>query len=203
MPGKIPEIEARNILLNYNGFNNQLLDWKRRFTTIKNFQLTRTQSEYVLKHHETVPRVARKYINIDTNFGEKLMETKHLVKPVEKIWCEKLLCESDKAYHIWGKVTENEKLYTMWIPKTSIIQEEKKLNREVDYSPYDIRPPMTHQKVAIERLLANDKYILADDMGLGKTTSAVIASLESNVKKVLIVCTATLKKNWEKEIQIY
>jgi Lhr-like helicase len=53
----------------------------------------------------------------------------------------------------------------------------------VDYNKYSARPPLEHQKVAIEKLLANNRYILADDMGVGKTTSAVIASLESEAKK--------------------
>ena len=203
MQNKIPEIEARDILLSYEGFNNQLLDWKEKFSKVKNFQLTRPQAEYVLKYHETVPRVAKKYLNISKNFASTIMESKHLTYVPEKIWCEKLLCESDKAYHIWGKVVETEKNYSLWLPKSSIIQEEKKLNREVDYSPYSHRAPMEHQKVAIEKLLANNKYILADDMGLGKTTSAIIASLEAKAKKVLIICPASLKINWEREISNY
>jgi SNF2 family DNA or RNA helicase len=203
MQNKIPEIEARDILLSYEGFNNQLLDWKEKFSKVKNFQLTRPQAEYVLKYHETVPRVAKKYLNISKNFASTIMESKHLTYVPEKIWCEKLLCESDKAYHIWGKVVETEKNYSLWLPKSSIIQEEKKLNREVDYSPYSHRAPMEHQKVAIEKLLANNKYILADDMGLGKTTSAIIAALESGAKKVLIICPASLKINWQREIDNY
>ena len=203
MQSKIPEIEARDILTNYEGFNNQLLEFKKKFLEVKNFKLTRPQAEYVIKYHEVIPRVAKKYINVASNFGEKLMEDKHLPKVPEKVWCEKLLCESDKAYHIWGRVTDSEKNYAMWLPKSSIIQEEKKLNREVDYSPYSKRPPMEHQKVAIEKLLANDRYILADDMGLGKTTSAIIASMESGVKKVLIICPASLKINWQREIENY
>jgi SWI/SNF-related matrix-associated actin-dependent regulator 1 of chromatin subfamily A len=203
MESKIPEIEARDILTNYEGFNNHLLEFKKKFLEVKNFKLTRPQSEYVIKYHEVTPRVAKKYINVASNFGEKLMEDKHLPKVPEKIWCEKLLCESDKAYHIWGRVNESEKNYSMWLPKSSIIQEEKKLNREVDYSPYSKRPPMEHQKVAIEKLLANDRFILADDMGVGKTTSAIIASMESGAKKVLIICPASLKINWQREIENY
>jgi SWI/SNF-related matrix-associated actin-dependent regulator 1 of chromatin subfamily A len=203
MQSKIPEIDARNILSTYEGFNNQLIEWKRKLIELKGFQLTRPQAEYVLKYHEVVPRVAKKYIHIVEGFGDKLMESKHLTKPPEKIWCEKLLCESEMAYHIWGKVFESEKNYSMWVPKSAIIQEEKKLNREVDYSPYDKRPPLPHQKTAIEKLLANDKFILADDMGLGKTTSAIIASLESGAKKILIICPASLKINWQREIENY
>lgn len=199
----IPEIEARDVLLTYEGSNNQLLEWKRRFNDVKNFKLTRPQSEYVLKYKDTTPKIARKYIGIVSNFGEKLMDEKLLTTAPDKIWCEKLLCESDKAYHIWGKILDSDKLSAFWLPKAAVIQPEKKLNREIDYSKYVSRPPMDHQKVAIEKLLANNKYILADDMGLGKTTSAVIASLESGARKILIVCPASLKINWEREIKNY
>jgi len=203
METMIPEIEARNILQEYNGFNNQLLDWKRKFIDVKNFKLTRPQAEYVIKYQNTIPKVAKKYVNIVSTFGEKLMEDKLLTKPVERIWCEKLLCESDKAFHIWGKINDSEQNHAMWVPKAAIVQEEKKLNRVIDYSKYDSRPPMEHQKVAIEKLLANNKFILADDMGLGKTTAAVIASIESGARKILIVCPASLKINWQREIKNY
>jgi SWI/SNF-related matrix-associated actin-dependent regulator 1 of chromatin subfamily A len=203
MSGMIPEIEAREALLIYEGSNNQLLEYKRKFTEVKNFKLTRPQAEYVLKYKDINPKVARKHINIVSTFGEKIQEEKLLPIPPEKIWCEKLLCESDKAYHIWGKILDSEQNSAFWLPKAAILQEEKKLNRVIDYSPYDNRPPMEHQKVAIEKLLANDKFILADDMGLGKTTAAVIASIEAGAKKVLIVCPASLKINWDREIKNY
>jgi len=203
MEKNIPEIEARDILLTYEGSNNVLLEYKRKFIDVKNFKLTRPQSEYVIKYKDTVPKVAKKYINIVSTFGEKIMEDRLLPYPPEKVWCEKLLCDSDKAFHIWGKIIETEQNHAMWLPKAAILQDEKKLNRVIDYSPYNNRPPMEHQKVAIEKLLANDKFILADDMGLGKTTAAVIASIETGAKKVLIVCPASLKINWDREIKNY
>ena len=203
MGKKIPEIEAREIVTGYTGYNNHILDLKGKFEKSKNYSLTRPQSDYIIKYHEIVPKVARKYISIAKSFGTKIQEDRLLMNPVEEIWVEKLLCESDKAYNIWGNINKDMKFISMWIPKASIIQEEKTLDREVDYSPYSHRPPMEHQKIAIEKLLANNKFILADDMGLGKTTSTVIASIESNVKKVLIVCPASLKINWKREIEEY
>jgi hypothetical protein len=44
------------------------------------------------------------------------MEERLLTTPPTKIWCEKLLCESDKAFHIWGKVLEVDQLNAMWLP---------------------------------------------------------------------------------------
>lgn len=199
----IPEIDAREIVLNYEGFNNHILELKRKFQTTNNFKLTRTQADYVLKYKDVTPKIARKHIEIVSTFGEKLMDDRLLTTPPKNIWCEKLLCESEKAYHIWGKIIESDKLNAFWLPKAAIVQPEKKLNRVIDYSKYSSRPLMEHQKVAVEKLLANDKFILADDMGLGKTTSAVIASLESNARKILIVCPASLKINWQREIKNY
>jgi len=203
METKIPEIEAKNILLEYDGSNNQLLEWKHKFLTAKNHKLSRTQSDYVLKYNQVIPKVARKNIKIVISFAERLMEEQLLSSPPETIWCEKLLCESEKAYHIWGKILDTQQNHAIWLPKSAIIQPEKTLKRVIDYSKYDNRPPMAHQIIAIEKLLCNNKFILADDMGVGKTTSAVIAALESDVKKVLIVCPATLKINWKREISMY
>ena len=203
MEKKIPEIEARDILITYEGSNNQLLEWKNKVLEPKSFTLTRPQADYVLKYQTTIPKIARKYITLVDTFAEKLMEQRLLPILPQQVWVEKLLCETDKAFHIWGKILEKEKLHAMWLPKSAILQDEKKLNRVIDYSPYNTRPPMEHQKVAIEKLLANNKYILADDMGLGKTTAAVIASLECGARKVLIVCPASLKINWQREITNY
>ena len=203
MGNLLPEIQAREIVTGYTGYNNHILDLKHKFERSKNYSLTRPQSDYVIKYHEVVQKVARKYLGIARSFGTKLQEDRLLMSPVEQVWVEKLLCESDKAYNIWGNLTKEMKPVSMWIPKASVIQEEKTLDREVDYSPYSHRPPMEHQKIAIEKLLANNKFILADDMGLGKTTSTVIASLESDIKKVLIVCPASLKINWKREIELY
>ena len=203
METMIPEIEAKNILLEYNGANNQLLEWKQKFIDIKSFRLSRTQAEYVQKYHEVKPKVARKYIDIVASFGEKLKEDKLLTKTPEKIWCEKLLCESDKAYHIWGKIFDSEHNHSLWLPKSSVLLPEKTIDREIDYSKYNVRPLFEHQKIAVERLLANDRYILADDMGLMKTGSSIVAAIESGAKKILIVCPASLKINWQREIKIY
>jgi SNF2 family DNA or RNA helicase len=203
METKIPEIVAREILLSYSGSNNHLLDLKKRLLDVKSFNLTRTQADYIIKYEKTIPKVAKKYIKIYESFAEKISEERLMPKVPEQIWVEKLLCETDKAYHIWGKILDHDNLYSFWLPKMAIIQEEKKLNRTIDYSPYDNRPPMEHQKIAVEKLLANERFILADDMGLGKTTAAVIAALESGAKKILIVCPASLKINWEREIKNY
>lgn len=63
----------------------------------------------------------------------------------------------------------------------------------LEYLPY--------QKAGIEFMATRTEILLADEMGLGKTIQAIglINALES-VKKVLIVCPASLKINWKNEL---
>lgn len=198
---KIPEVEARGILTGYNGANNFILDLKEKIKS-EYYNLTRNQSDYVIGNHDIVPKIARKKVKIDLYFSQELQEKKLLPKAPTEIWVEKILVTSDKAYHIWGKVIDSEKLYSFWVPKSQIVPTNSK-KVTVDYSPFNHRPPMEHQKPAIEDLLKNDMYILADDMGLGKTTSAVIASIVENPKCTLVICPASLKINWKREIENY
>ena len=198
----IPEVRAHRILETYEGSNNYILRIQKKFLTNKNFKITRNQCDYVIDYHEVVPKVARKWVDLDTYFSKKMMEDKLYTKEPKKVYIEKLLLEKDKSYHVWGKIFESEELHDFWLPKSAIpVNRERKV--EIDYSKYSQRPPLNHQKESIEKLVGNDKFILADDMGLGKTTSAVIAALEANLKKVLIVCPASLKINWKREIANY
>ena len=198
----IPEIKATRILENYEGYNNYILSIKNKMETKKHFKMTRAQADYINEFHGVVPKIARKWVELDEYFGQKMMEEKLLTKKPKQVYVEKILVEKDKSFHIYGRLFENQKLYDFWLPKAAvIIKKERKV--EIEYEKYSHRPPLSHQKEAIEKLVGNDKYILADDMGLGKTTSTVIASLENGSSKVLIICPASLKINWEREIRNY
>lgn len=204
MSNKIIEISIKEKLLAYEGANNQILDWKRKIQLSNKYVLTRTQIDYLKKFYDVKPKIVRRRLKIVDSFFQRLIKDNGIFLVEDNsIWVEKLLCETDKAYHIYGKILEKQELHPIWLPKTAIIPEEKKLNKVIDYSKYSHRPPLEHQKVAIEKLLVNDRFILADDMGLGKSTSAVIASIESEAKKVLIVCPSSLKINWKREIEYY
>jgi SNF2 family DNA or RNA helicase len=198
----LPEVRALRILEDYEGYNNYILRLQGKMKKFNHFKLTRAQADYIIKFKDTVPKIARRWVDLDSYFGQKLMDDKLLTKKPEKIYIEKLLVEKDKSYHIWGKLFESQELNDIWLPKVAL---QKNTQREVkiDYEKYSHRPPLSHQKEAIEKLVGNDKYILADDMGLGKTTSTVIASLESGAEKTLIICPASLKINWQREIANY
>jgi len=200
---KTPESKALTILENYEGSNNYILNLKHKKENSKTFTPTRSQAEYIINYQNTNPKVAKKWVKLDSYFGKKLMEDKMYTKEPTEIYVEKLLVEKDKSYHIWGKIFSGETIHEFWMPKSALIKDNEVKNVQIEYEKYSHRPPMTHQKEAIEKLVKNKKFILADDMGLGKTTSTIVAALETGAKKILIVCPASLKINWEREIANY
>ena len=197
------EHKALSLLDSYSGANNHILYLKTKKETSKKFYPTRTQSDYIINYFDTVPKVARKWVDLDTYFAKKFAEERYLMETPEKIYIEKLLVEKEKSYHIWGKFFEKDPLTEFWVPKSSLIKTHNVEKVEVDYSKYDHRPPLEHQKEAVEKLAGSRRFILADDMGLGKTTATIIAALETGSKKILIICPASLKINWQREIENY
>ena len=60
-----------------------------------------------------------------------------------------------------------------------------------------------HQADGVAFLLSKKRVLLADDMGLGKTRQAIVA-MEAGAPegKILVVCPASLKLNWKREIHL-
>lgn len=57
-----------------------------------------------------------------------------------------------------------------------------------------------HQEEGVDFLASRGRAILADEMGLGKTIQAIEAA-KRTAKGVLVVCQASTKINWRREIQ--
>jgi SWI/SNF-related matrix-associated actin-dependent regulator 1 of chromatin subfamily A len=205
----IKGLGGEEMLVQYSGKNPYINYMKKKYETEKSYFLTTNQSKYVKKFFDVEPKRVDKIIEITQYFSEQLMEEYKLTIPFKKIFVETLLAESDKAIHVICKFYKNQKdVKLIWIPKTQLIDdvhyEDKKIN--VDYDKFmklDKRgwKAFKHQEEGIEFLLKNLKCILADDMGLGKTYQSIVAALECNAERVLVVCPASLKINWMREIQ--
>ena len=197
------ERRALDLLETYQGANNYIIRLRQKQIDNKKFYPTRAQAEYIINYYETSPKVAKKWVELDSYFAQKIANDKLFSSVPTKVYVEKLLVEKDTAYHIWGKFFESEQVHDFWIPKVAMVKDNKVKDVVIDYEKYSHRPPLEHQKEAIKSLVENKKFILADDMGLGKTTSTIIAALETGSKKILIICPASLKINWQREIENY
>ena len=202
-PQQLKEHRALDLLDSYSGANNYILYLQQKKLSNKKFHPTRSQSDYIIDYYDVKPKVARKWVDLDAYFSKKFAEERYLLENPEKIYIEKLLVEKEKSYHVWGKFFEKDRLSEFWVPKSALIKSHNVSEVQVDYSKYGNRPPLEHQKIAIEKLAGSKRFILADDMGLGKTTSTIIATLETGAKKILIICPASLKINWQREIENY
>lgn len=58
-----------------------------------------------------------------------------------------------------------------------------------------------YQTVGVEFLMQHLGALLADDMGIGKTVQAIIAINALGAIKVLIICPASVKINWKRELE--
>ena len=197
------EQKALNLLDKYEGANNYILKLKKQKQSNKKFYPTRAQADYITNYYDVQPKVAKRWVDLDPYFAKKIADEKLLTTIPEQVWVEKLLVEKDKSYHVWGKILDQQDIHDFWLPKGALIKTHKTEKVEIDYSKYSHRPPLEHQKIAIEKLVGTKRFILADDMGLGKTTSTIIAALETGEEKILIICPASLKINWEREIRNY
>lgn len=60
--------------------------------------------------------------------------------------------------------------------------------------------PYPFQVAGVREMVKRKRLLLADDMGLGKTPQATLAASETGGWPVLVICPASLKSNWKKEI---
>lgn len=76
-------------------------------------------------------------------------------------------------------------------------------NKEIDWNKYKNKYPYDYQKEGIKSLIKSQYFLLGDDMGVGKTTQSIIAAIETNPNRVVIVCPAHLDYNWLEELLDY
>jgi SWI/SNF-related matrix-associated actin-dependent regulator 1 of chromatin subfamily A len=192
----------------YEGSNEYLLSLKERLEKEGSFIISPSLAEYIEKNFDKNPVEVNKVVSITEFFGEQLKEKFDLNHIPEKILVEVVLGDTDKSYHVKGKVFKNQKYSPLfYVPKTQVFENlyEKNIVVEVDFDKYQEKDSrgwraFKHQEEGIKFLLSKNKCILGDDMGLGKTYQSIVSALEINAQKVLVVCPANAKINWFREI---
>ena len=207
--------EAIEILRNYSGINPYILSMKRDVIVLQKASLlTEYVVEYIIVNKDRQPKPIGKVLRVADWYGEKLKSTYEIEFIPQKVQILAFLGETSNAYHCTIKYRQNMNPLELFIPKKALLGNfliEDYHNVQVDFDRYDrismskdpnrrIKP---HQKEAVQFLLSRKKCILADDMGLGKSLELSVASIEGNFDSVIIICPASLKTNWKKELMWY
>lgn len=211
---KLDDIKGRSaldLLESYDGFNPYILGLKTEFLKTKKLLLTDTQSRYIIDNIDRDPQYMNRVVNITTYLGEEIKTKSNLDFIPERILIEFMLAETEKAYHVYGKLTKKSESKLFWLPKTQVTDDPyfEKIDVAVDFTKYNEilslnnKKLYQHQEEGIKFLLSRNGCILADDMGLGKSIQSIIAAIESGAKKILIVCPSSTKINWDREIKVF
>ena len=61
--------------------------------------------------------------------------------------------------------------------------------------------PYPFQEIGIAKTLEMKRVINGDDMGCGKTAQSIVSVARANATPCLVICPASLKINWEREVK--
>lgn len=203
---------AYELIKEYKGTNNQILYLKYKLSKT-DYSLSEFDVTYVLNNYNFVPYDVNKTVGISADFGEMLQKKYELDFKPEKIRIKRVIGEIGESIHCYGQYRKSVEPHLMYINKKYILNPLQNTTENVEVSinfkKYDNVTKQNGiflkqaQKEGIEFLLKNKKCILADNMGTGKTRQSVIAAMETNSKKILIICPASLKSTWKREICVY
>lgn len=202
-----------DILKEYKGANPYILMLQRDIL-FKGEEMSDFGAEYVIKNHNFQPVEINRTIKIADWYQIKKKEDWNLEFLPEKLAIKWLLGETSTTYHCYAKYRQSVDPVQVFLPKKAIltnflVNDYKTI--QVDFDRYDklsmskdpVRRLREHQKEAVQFLLSRKKCVLADEPGYGKTAELAVAAIEGNFDSVLIICPASIKSTWKKELLWY
>lgn len=207
------KLHSLDILKDYKG-NNPYILMLQRDVIFKNEEINDFGAEYVVKNHNFKPLAINKIIKIADWYQIKKKEDWNLDFLPEKLFIKWLLGETSTTYHCYAKYRQSVDPVQVFIPKKAVltnflVSDYKQI--KVDFDRYDKlslskdpdRKLREHQKEAVQFLLSRKKCVLADEPGFGKSTELAVAAIEGNFDSVVIICPASIKTTWKKELMWY
>lgn len=204
--------EAYSILKNYDGTNPYVAYLKncsdKGYRSLSEFDI-----KYILENHKYSPIKINKTAKITDWFGKTFADKNQLDFVPDKLLIISVIGEMGDSLHCYVRYRQSvtEPLLT-FIPKKSLLDDifvKEYKSKEIDFSKYNNitahfnRKLKPHQEEDIKFLITNQKVILASQPGLGKSSVCVVASMLGEYKKILIICPASLKGTWKREISYY
>lgn len=203
--------KAYEILKTYNGTNNQIKYYQYMYSK-NSIVLKEFDVNYILNNYDYCPKTINKIIKVSDIFGKKIQEKYELDFTPEKVKITTIIGEMGDSYHCFLQFRQSIPPKLFYLNRKYILNPLK----TVDYSKIDIdfnqfdkktehlgRKLKALQKEGVKFLLSNKKCILADGMGSGKSTQSIVASICTNVDKILIICPASVKSTWKRELMYY
>ena len=207
--------KAIEILKGYNGLNPYILRMRQYAWTEGNLSaLSEFAIDFIIANEHTEPRYIGKTVRLTDWCGENLKEKYEIEFIPEKFLIMTYLGETKTVWHVTGKYRKSMNPTEFFLPKKGVMENftvGDYHDLKVDFDRFDNlsreknpqRVMKPHQKEAVQFLLSRKKCILADDMGLGKSLELSVAAIEGNFDSVVIICPASLKTNWKKELMWY
>lgn len=207
--------EAIEILRGYSGNNPYFLMLKRDVILKGDVKkLNAFNVEYVIENQNFTPKQIGKTIKIADWYGEKKQKDWGTEFVPQKLKVVSLLGETSTTYHCYVQYRQSVDPVMAFLPKKAVLTNftlPDWHSYEVDFDRYDRlsmqkdpnRRLKLHQKDGVKFLLSRKKCVLADDMGYGKTATLAVAAIEGNFDSVLVICPASIKTNWKKELMWY
>ena len=203
--------KAYNILKNYNGENGYIIMLKND-VYVYNRTLNDFQIEFILNNLNFQPKFIGKNVKIVDWFGAKMQEKYDLPFTPKLMEIGYFMGEAMGLYVFYARYRKSqEKGYLTICSKEVILTDflvEDFHDFQVDFAKYNsmakdgtvLRP---HQEEAVKFLLSRKKCILADEPGSGKSKCCAVASIAGGFKKILIICPASVKPTWKRELSAY
>lgn len=207
--------EAIEILRGYSGSNPYYLMLKRDIILKGDIkQLNAFNVEYIIKNQNFAPKQINKIIKIADWYGEKKQKDWGTEFVPQKLKVVSLLGETSTTYHCYVQFRQSVDPVMAFLPKKAVLTNftlPDWHDYPVDFERYDRlsmakdpnRRLFLHQKEGVQFLLSRKRCVLADDMGYGKTTTLSVAAIEGNFDSILIICPASMKTTWKRELMWY
>lgn len=202
--------KAYYILRNYIG-DNPKINYLKKIVSTEKYLLTDFDSKYIIENFTQPVKVIDKVVYIRGDFGQILQKKYDIPFLPTKILVKKMFGKIGDNFHCLIQYRKTIKPVLQWIKKEYIIEkrDESYKNIDIDFEKYDKLTSSSGRKIkdvqkdGIKFLIKNKRCILADSMGTGKTCQSTVAAMESGAEKVLIICPASLKSTWKRELMMY
>lgn len=202
---------AYKILKEYDGPNSYIQYLKRlAFDSKDGITLNNFHIDFVLENHDKEPIEINKMVKVADWWGEKKAEEWAIDFVPQKILISHYLGQTKDFYvfYCWYRKSQDRAKLCIASKKailTDFLAED--FNKiDVDFEKYNKQSGRTlriYQEEGIKFLLSKKKAILASEMGSGKSMTAIVAALEDNYEKILIISPASVKTTWETELKLF